>query len=235
MPTNEPTPSRHELMPKEEKKIPKAAKLGVVRRNEDGDEVIYEELEDMTIKHAPGTFQINRFTKRSNGIFSKLELRNGRPFHEVKEDFIAKYSKKFHITCGGGSDYRYMELIGANYENFDLQDFFRRPSETDPSGTPMSLRDIYYYLFEDDIQRGPHNAVTDAKATLRCFFEGFCVLFDKEIDFSNAFNLKKLEKGVCCGAEPRKYSLRNVVTLYVTYLPHFNSSINPPLSSASYL
>lgn len=170
MPKEEPVPPKNEILDeKKEKKLPKAAKLAVVRMEKVNGVKKYVPVYQETIKHEAGTYSVNKFTKRSSGIQTKNELRFGTPFHEVTETFDDIFKDKYHVTCGGGADYTYLELTGGDYKNFDLQQFYRWSSLTNPLGDAMSLRDIYFYYFKDDIQRGNHNAMIDAKATLKFF------------------------------------------------------------------
>lgn len=71
-------------------------------------------------------------------------------------------------------DYQYMELASAEFFNFDLHSFYQRPHEENlKKKEHMSLRDIFWYHFMADFQRGPHNDTVDVKATMKIFKEGF--------------------------------------------------------------
>lgn len=169
--------------------IPKAAYLSVV--DFDG-KVLFEKQ----IQHLPGTYRVDYFSRITANITSRNQLQNGEPFSSVVEDFKKLSNGKIHVTCGGGNDYRYMELASAEFYNFDLQSFYQRPNEDNPRKKDhMSLRDIYWYHFKADFQRGPHNATVDAKATMKIFRDGFMKLnLKNEFDFSEVPNLKKKAK-----------------------------------------
>lgn len=187
-----PTGELGELSEDEKKALlPKAAYITVVNSKR---EVVF----DRKVKHLPGTFVVDYFSKTIANIHSETQLEDGSPFKEVVESFLQLFGKKIHITCGGACDYRYLEQCPSFFKSFDLQGFYMRRSIENPQKTePMSLRDIYFYHFKVDFQRGAHDCSKDAKATMKVFTEGYRRL-DRSKNYLDEFtdspNLKKLAK-----------------------------------------
>jgi len=132
--------------------------------------------------------------------FEQGSLINGLPPAKVTKEFKKLVASNLLVEVALGNDIRSLDLDPNQIMNtFDLQIFYRRPDPTNEyNHTPMSLRDMYYMDFEEDIQEGKHNAATDSYATMRVFKEGFLkihkkrayVLFSEE----DAPNLSKRDK-----------------------------------------
>lgn len=196
-PTDKPMP-KGAMITEDEPRLPKAAYLSVV--NAKG-----EILLKRKIQHYPGTFKVDFWSKRTANIASSLQLRDGIPFHQVTKEFVELTGNKLHVTCAGGNDYRYLELSPLQFKRrFDLHSFYYREP-----GKEMSLRDIYFYHFGADFQRGPHDATTDARATMKIFIDGYCNLdFSQSYDFSEVPNLKlKAKEGLFWCAKAKKFSI----------------------------
>lgn len=183
-----------------------AAEVGIV-------DDTYKTLLHKTIFHKPGSFNTHPKTVEITG-FRKFDLQNGESFDSVIHQVKDAIGTKTVITVAGQNDFESLENNSKNptrlYDDtFDLQSFYRRPSKNDPYGTePMSLRDICFHHFKEDIQfKKPHNVIDDAKNTMRAFLEGYIpwkiVHGNPSIrgnvencDFSEVPNLKKYaEKG----------------------------------------
>lgn len=185
-PNDKPMP-KGAMIAADEPRLPKAAYLTVV--NTEG-----ELLLKRKIQHLPGTFKVDFWSKTTANISSTNQLRDGTPFHTVTKEFVELTKDKLHVTCGGGNDYRYLELSSVTFKRrFDLQSFYYRAE-----GKEMALRDIYFYHFGVDFQRGPHDATKDARATMKVFVEGYCKLdFSQSYDFSDVPSLKqKAQQGL---------------------------------------
>lgn len=184
--------------------IQKAAQVGIV----DAD---YNTLLEKDIFHEPGSFNTHPKTVAISGI-NKFDLRFGEKFENVVKQVKDTFGSNTVITIAGQNDFESLDTDKKEgdslYEStFDLQEFYRRPSKVDPYGTePMSLRDIFFFHFKEDIQfKKPHSALEDAKNTMKIFLEGYIpwkivhgnplVRRNVEnLDFSNVPYLKKYEE-----------------------------------------
>lgn len=183
----------------------KAAKVGVV-------DSTYKTVIKADIYHAAGTFNTHPKTVRITGI-RRNDMINGENLESVVEKVRRAFTLKTVITVAGQNDFESLESTrhafdSSLYEDtFDLQEFYRRPSKNDPFGTePMSLRDICFYHFKEDIQFSkPHDVIDDAKNTMRAFLEGYIpwkmvngnpmVRRNIEnVDFQSVPNLKRYEE-----------------------------------------
>jgi len=144
---------------------------------------------------------INQYTIRKNGITYE-SLKNGISFNVMKSRVSKIFKNKIVVTVGGHADFRALDLDIMEHMTFDLQSFYNR---TDPNNIQqqqgMSLRDIFFFHFGTDCQKGEHSALQDAKNTHKCFMDGYTK--EKSLwsstgkqcyDFSDQVNLNSKEK-----------------------------------------
>jgi hypothetical protein len=130
-------------------------------------------LESLKVSHKKEDVFINAATIRINGITYE-SLIDGESLKEVKAKVIEATQNKIIVTVGGSSDFRSLDLDETSFSTFDLQQFYYR---TDPNNflcsQAMSLRDMFFYHFEDDCQSEAHNAENDAINTMKVFINGY--------------------------------------------------------------
>lgn len=155
------------------------------------------------VYHRPGTFLDDWINQQKSGI-SANSLKNGKPMSEVKRQLQEVFEEKLIIVCGGAVDFSCVDLAMSEYVTFDIQSFYRRTKEDDGSTHGMSLRDVYFMEFHQDIQGiKSHSAEIDARATIKVFLEGYCrrmknhpMNHDRHYyeTFDDAVKLKKMDQ-----------------------------------------
>ena len=132
-------------------------------------QVMYSSL----VKRKPYSFRVNKYTKNING-FQPWSLEKGEEYDKVRQEVLNILRGKLVITCGGTPDLIALDMLGEGLDTFDLQEHYFVYKETDWgqfNTEKVSLRRIYYYLFEEDCQEGVHKAERDAISTMKCFKE----------------------------------------------------------------
>lgn len=182
---------------------PKAAMIAIVDTN-------YDVRLRKNIYHKPGSFSTHRKAVETSGI-TKFSLVNGEPWNDVIASVKDEFEKRFIIGVAVIGDFTSMRMYTiedgrpADSSFFNLQAFYRRkkPTATDNfNSQEMSLRDIYFYHFKEDFQYATHDCLTDAKATMKVFLEGYIPMklkgnpaFQENVegfDFSGVPNLRSL-------------------------------------------
>lgn len=105
-------------------------------------------------------------------------LEDGKPLHEVKKLVEEQLQGKCVVTVAGGTDFKALQLTAADFDHFDLQNVFKKwNGQTTRGGfkiyQPISLRDLCYHYFREDIQEGKHSSLTDAQNTMKVFRDIF--------------------------------------------------------------
>jgi len=180
-----------------------------------------EVLMDVMVKREPGSFVVNNATLKINKI-KKNDLVNGKPIDQVKSDLNNLLKDKLVVVVAGENDFRSLGgMRMSEFNTLELQQvYFRSKLKSHLNECacqadeicncyvtePLSLRDMYFYHFREDIQRGAHTSLADATSTIRVFREGYVPLklsanesplkvgFTEVGMFDNAVNLKRLEK-----------------------------------------
>lgn len=117
--------------------------------------------------------KITPFSIKLNGI-TYDSLNTGLDFTEMKSKISNLFNKKIILTVGGNKDFRSLDLDANEFNTFDLQSFYNRTDPNNPAQQQgMSLRDIMFYHFKSDCQKGVHSALQDARNTHTCFFGGY--------------------------------------------------------------
>ena len=126
------------------------------------------------MKRAKGSFDVNYLTRAVNG-FEEDSFVSGLPPEQVTAEFKEFVGSKLLVGVALENDLRSLNLDPNQVmKTFDLQTFYRRPDpKNEFSHSPMSLRDMYFLHFQEDIQEGTHDAATDSYATISVFKEGF--------------------------------------------------------------
>jgi hypothetical protein len=152
-----------------------------------GNEVLNE-----TVFHSPGSFLVNKYTKKING-FNKYSLINGKNIEIVRQsvhDILfaePEEEPKLIILWDATPDFNALRLEAGVYDVFDLQKHYDRYATHDiyhefPLKT--KLKAVYNKLFPGEpFQDGVHDAMSDALATRRIFMEGY-IKKDKIFDLN---------------------------------------------------
>jgi len=135
------------------------------------------------VKHDPGTFIVNSFTRKINGI-EKGDLANGIPLNKVKAMVHEIIKDKLVVVCNGVKDFLSLQLEFSEYETFEIQKIFRGWNQTyNKLGAkvyqPKGLKKLIKEYFNVDIQEGVHDASIDAHYTLE-LFKVICIPYMKE-------------------------------------------------------
>lgn len=154
------------------------------------------------VYHKPGTFLDDYIIRKKSGINAN-SLKNGKAMAEVNMKLHETFQNKLIIVCGGDVDFSCVDLAMSEYVTFDLQAFYRRTKEDDGTTHGMSLRDIYFLEFNQDMQGiRSHSAEEDARATIKIFLDGYCKRMKDNPEntnrhyyalFDNAIKMKKMD------------------------------------------
>ena len=126
-----------------------------------------------TVYHKRGTFLVNSYTIKCNG-FKDRSLENGKPLAVVSSEVAEILMDKLVVTCAGENDFRSLDLDVSAFDKFGLHEYYKRQhAELEDDLQSMSLRDIYFMHFEQDIQRATHAADKDAISAMRIFAGGY--------------------------------------------------------------
>ena len=125
------------------------------------------------IRHQPGSFIVNHHTYAING-FKPWSLKNGHELDWVREQVRRQLTGKLVIACDAPADFRALGLNPEHFDVYDIQQFWR-----DANGRKYGLKNIYTHYFPEDqsFQQGVHDAVEDARATMRIFRDVFIQQF----------------------------------------------------------
>lgn len=183
----------------------------------------YEVLLDEKIYRKPGTFLDGKKDVEVSGI-TRHSLEDGKPWEEVKKKVMEEVKGKMIVTVAGESDLYCLELEESDYSTtFDLQSFYRRSHPERPGADQeMSLRDMYFHHFKEDIHyKKPHSAIEDARHTMKIFLEGYVPLKSgvagnpeeqknvEGFDFDDVPRLKRLEKQGLLWCKPQNKFIKN--------------------------
>ncbi len=130
-------------------------------------------MKEWVIRHDPGTFLVNRFTRVVNG-FESFSLMRGSPIAVVKKELETFMDSKLWIMVDAAGDFSSLDFKPNEHDYFDLQSEYYSYL-TDEHGAQSwsghSLRSIYEHFFHTPFQTGPHTSAEDAKATIKIFRE----------------------------------------------------------------
>lgn len=138
-----------------------------------------------------GSFIVNQYTIAKNG-FHKDSLVYGTPIEKVSKHLQELFIDKMVITCGGTTDYLSLNLKQADYDGFDLHDYYYYFT-INVDGVmvleKISLKKLVKYYIGVDIQTGIHDPFIDAKYTMEIFRNHY---INEKLDK----NFRYLEPGV---------------------------------------
>lgn len=131
------------------------------------------------VKWDQSVVKINKHTFKCNGI-TRQSLRQGEDFETVRSIIAEELKRKIVVTVGGWKDFHSLDLKEDEFLHFDLQSFYNRKDPNNASiDQGLSLRDMYFYHFKYDCQRGQHSCLDDARNTLQIFMKGYTKSVDK--------------------------------------------------------